>query len=272
MTGSSGFIGKALCEDLLAKGIKVWGISRSETSPIDHPNYKHFKHDVRKELLILFPVDTIFHLASPATSQDFWDKPTEVAETILIGTINITKYASKFGADLFFASSYGAENINPKYTYRDCYDVSKRAGETYIGDYPIAKLNSYIMRIPSVYGPGMPLLANKIVSNFIRYGLTGEMESCLEYPKEEDPLKPLEEQRTYIYIDDLLKQIIEQVENKVPNVSASGTPLNSFQVLHTILETTQGREPKCVMPRIEETINYFRDNLSTALTSLEKDQ
>jgi hypothetical protein len=45
-----------------------------------------------------------------------------------------------------------------------------------------------------------------------------------------------------------------------------------FQVLHTILETTQGREPKCVMPRIEETINYFRDNLSTALTSLEKDQ
>jgi len=257
VTGSSGFIGKALCEDLLEKGIKVWGISRSEESPIDHPNYKHFKHDVRKEMVTYFPVDTIFHLASPASNKDFWDKPNEVAEIILLGTINVTKYAAKFGADLFYASSYGAEQIGSKYTFRDCYDVSKRAGETYVGDYPSVKLKSYTMRIPSVYGPGMPVHADKVMSNFIRCALEGEPP---EFRGE------ITSKRTYIYIDDLIEQIHTQLENKISMVTAKGNDMVTEFLPNEVYRATKGVE---TLPGLSKTIDYFKSTLASA--SLEKD-
>jgi len=250
VTGSSGFIGKALCEYLLAKDIKVWGISRSEDSPIDHPNYKHFKHDIRKEMIAYFPVDTIFHLASPATNKDFWDSPLEVSETILLGTINIAKYAAKFDADLFYASSYGAESIGSEYSYRDCYDVSKRAGETYVGDYPTAKLKSYTMRIPSVYGEGMPLHADKVMSNFIRCELEG---------KPPEMRGDVTAKRTYIYIDDLLDQIYTQIENKAGMVKATGTDVVTEFLPNEILRAKRGEE---TLPGLSKTIDYFKDSLN----------
>lgn len=258
VTGSSGFIGRALCEDLLDKGIQVWGISRSEESPIDHPNYKHAKHDIRQELFTYYPVDTIFHLASPSTNKDFWDKPNEVAEIILLGAINISKYAANFGADLFYASSYGAEQIGSEYSYRDCYDVSKRAGETYVGDYPTVKLKSYTMRIPSVYGPGMPVYADKVMSNFIR---------CAIADKPPTLNGEVSSKRTYIYIDDLLNQIYSQIENKIGTVTAKGTDFVTEFLPNEILRAKRGEES---LPGLIKTIDYFKTILAS--TSSESDQ
>lgn len=258
VTGSSGFIGKALCEDLLDKGIKVWGISRSDESPINHPNYKHFKHDIRKEIVTFFPVDTIFHLASPATNKAFWDKPTEVAETILLGTINITKYAVNLGVNLFYASSYGAANIDPKYRFRDCYDVSKRAGETYVGDYPTSKLKSYTMRIPSVYGRGMPVFEDKIIPNFIRDLLNR---------KEVVMYGQAHEKRTYVHIDDLLRQIHYQIENRISMVDAVGADLTAHDLKEYIKCSLRG---EVSLNGLEETIEYFKSTLAS--TCEERDQ
>jgi len=250
VTGSSGFIGKALCNYLLAKDIKVWGISRSDDSPIDHPNYKHFNHDIRKDMITYFPVDTIFHLASPASNKAFWDAPNEVMETILLGTINITKYAAKFGADLFFASSYGAESIGSEYSYRDCYDVAKRAGETYVGDYPTSKLRAYTMRIPSVYGEGMPLQADKVMSNFIR---------CFLADKPVEMRGDVTIKRTYVYIDSLLDQIYNQMENRVSFVSAEGKAVAAEYLPVKISRAAKGDE---TLTGLSKTISYFRDNLN----------
>jgi len=249
VTGSSGFIGKALCKYLLDKDIKVWGISRSDDSPIDHPNYKHFKHDVRKEMIIYFPVDTIFHLAAPASNKAFWDTPNEVMETILMGTMNITKYAAKFGADLFYASSYGAESIGSDYSYRDCYDVAKRAGETYVGDYPTAKLRTYTMRIPSVYGEGMPIHADKVMSNFIRCELEGKPPEM----RGDVTLK-----RNYVYIDSLLDQIYHQMENRISFVTAEGKSVSTEYLPVKIIRAKKGDE---TLPGLSKTIAYFSENL-----------
>jgi len=251
VTGSTGFIGKALCQHLLDKGVKVWGMARSKESPFDHPNYKHHAYDVREELVTYFPVDIIFHLASPATSKDFWDKPLEVAETILLGTLNVTKYAMKFGCDLFYASSYGAAEIGREYSFRDCYDVSKRAAETYVGDCPSKDLKAYIMRIPSVYGPGMPLHADKVVSNFIRSELSGN-------PPE---LKgEIAKKRTYIYIDDLIKQMLDQIENKQNIVTAVGHDLATEWLPNEIHKAATKGEDN-TLPGLVTTVNYFRENL-----------
>ena len=251
VTGSSGFIGKALCENLLEKGVKVWGISRSEYSPIEHANYKHYSHDIRKELFTFFPVDTIFHLASPSSSKAFRDKPTEVTETILLGTINIAKYASKFGADLFYASSYGGGQIETAYSFRDCYDVSKRAGETYVRDYPTSKLKSYTMRIPSVYGPGMPTHSGGVVSSFIRREIKG---------KPPEFTGDITVERTYIFIDDLLEQIFTQLDNKIAMETAIGLSVATEFLPNIISKANQGDDTS--LRGLIQTINYFKERLN----------
>lgn len=260
VTGSMGFIGKALCLSLLDKGVTVVGLSRGDyaTSVIDHPNYSHHSHDVRKELELILDVDTIFHLASPASTKAFWDNPNEVAETILLGTINMTKYAMKVGADLFYASSYGAEHIGSKYSFRDCYDVSKRAGETYVGDCPSNKLKSYTMRIPSVYGPGMPVYADKVMSNFIRCAIEGKAPTLNG---------EVSAKRTYIYIDDLLDQIYSQLENKIGMVTAKGTDFVTEFLPNEVVRAKRGEES---LPGLIKTIDYFKTILAS--TSSESDQ
>ena len=252
VTGSSGFIGKALCADLLDKGIEVWGISRSDESPIDHPSYNHVQHDIRQELTISLPVDFIFHLASPATIEAFWNKPLEVSETILIGTINMTKYAAKLDVAFFYASSYGVKSISEEYRFRDCYDVSKRAAETYVGDYLTSKLRSYTMRIPSVYGRGMPVHADKIIPNFIRKLLNGEKVSLYG---------DAQEQRTYIHIDDLIKQIYSQLQNKTSMLEAHGPSLNALNLVQYIGSSIKG---EVTLNGLEDTIDYFKSTLASS--------
>lgn len=255
VTGSTGFIGRALTEDLLKKGIRVCGISRSETSPINHPLYSHVQHDVRDPIKNLFGFDTVFHLASYSSVDSFWENPNDVAEIILTGTMNTAKFASRIGAKFFYASSYGAEHIGSFYSFRDCYDVSKRAMETYVGDYPSSRLKAYIMRIPSVYGVGMPVHENKVVSNFIRYALTEKLDGLFVFPDNDSKT------RNYIEIGELIKQIHNQLDIDNPRVSAIGVDLTSYQLFQSIVGLVNDSTSEFTIPKMEETIDYFRASL-----------
>jgi dTDP-glucose 4,6-dehydratase len=88
VTGSSGFVGHHLVEDLLNRGYQVIGIDsltrKGDSQRLifnNHPNYTNFKHDLRvqfSETLInkIGHIDTIFSIASDssvATSVDYPD-------------------------------------------------------------------------------------------------------------------------------------------------------------------------------------------------------
>jgi len=88
VTGSSGFVGHHLVEDLLNRGYIVIGIDsltrKGDSQRLifnDHPNYINFKHDLRvpfSEPLInkIVPIETVFSIASDssvATSVDYPD-------------------------------------------------------------------------------------------------------------------------------------------------------------------------------------------------------
>ena len=47
VTGTAGGIGKAIAERFLAAGCRVYGVDR-EKSAIRHPEYRHFRRDIRK--------------------------------------------------------------------------------------------------------------------------------------------------------------------------------------------------------------------------------
>ena len=264
ITGSTGFIGKALTEDLLSKGVIVYGVSRLSKPNIVHKNYSHIFLNICDSDLIpqlelhvvdIHKIDTVFHLASPSTSTAFLNSPLSVTETILIGTMNVAKLSSLIGARMFYASSYGAAVIHTNYTFRDCYDVSKRAMETYLGDHPVNNLKPYIMRIPSVYGVGMPVHDDKIVSNFIRYSLTNKPDCFFRFPDGNS------DSRNYIEVGDLIDQIYKQLEIGVSKTSSKGVDLTSTQLLQSILGIVNNTDTEFNIPKMKETIEYFRSNL-----------
>ena len=83
VTGGAGFIGSHLCEALLAQGHSVTAIDNFLTGNPqniahlhDNPGFQLVEHDIvrpldTEEINALPPVDSIFHLATPASPADF---------------------------------------------------------------------------------------------------------------------------------------------------------------------------------------------------------
>ena len=77
VTGGGGFVGAHLCEHLLAEGVEVICVDDLSTSaPANvlrgRSNYEFIRHDISQPLNGgQIDVDTVFHLASPASPADY---------------------------------------------------------------------------------------------------------------------------------------------------------------------------------------------------------
>ena len=106
VTGSSGFVGHHLVEDLLNRGYQVIGIDsltrKGDSQRLifnDHPNYINFKHDLRvpfSEPLInkIGPIGTIFSIASDssvATSVDYPDDIINNNVQLILSVLDLTR-------------------------------------------------------------------------------------------------------------------------------------------------------------------------------------
>ena len=76
VTGGAGFLGSHLCDFLLAKGHRVVCIDNLDTGSlqnVEHVESEQFRfvnHDVTRRIELDEPVDYVFHLASPARSEE----------------------------------------------------------------------------------------------------------------------------------------------------------------------------------------------------------
>ena len=196
VTGGGGFLGGHLCERLLADGVEVICVDDLSTSApsaaetfLDQPGYHFVRHDISEPLTDLpFGVDTVFHLASPASPLDYLRLPIETLRTGSIGTGHMLDYAERCGARLVLASTsevYGDPlqhpqtetywgNVNPVGP-RSVYDEAKRFAEALTFAYRRGRSADVgVARIFNTYGPRMRPDDGRIVPTFCRQALAGE--------------------------------------------------------------------------------------------------
>jgi len=190
ITGSAGFIGTHLTQKFLDKGHSVIGLDDFFTGKkenmkffIDHANFTFVEGDVRRAMV--FDVDLIINLASPASPQAYQLDPVRTIETNFIGTLNLLKICQATGARILQASTseiYGDPlespqresywgNVNP-IGLRSCYDEGKRAAESLCFDFwRQYGVDARVVRIFNTYGPYMAVNDGRVVSNFINQAI-----------------------------------------------------------------------------------------------------
>jgi dTDP-glucose 4,6-dehydratase len=198
VTGGRGFLGGHLCERLLDDGIEVICVDDLSTSAPsaagllpDDSGYQFVRHDISEPLtdLPLHPVvDTIFHLASPASPTDYLRLPVQTLLTGALGTANVLDIAERCGARMVLASTsevYGDPLQHPQHeTYwgnvnpvgpRSVYDEAKRFAEALTFAYRRARSADVgVARIFNTYGSRMRSDDGRMVPTFCRQALTGK--------------------------------------------------------------------------------------------------
>lgn len=194
VTGSNGFIGSKLVQQLIQLGHDVIELNRTKGDISDKQTWDR-----------LPPVNIVIHLAALTFVPDSWTHPTAFMQTNLQGTICALEYCRKYDAKLVFMSSYmyGNPELLPipesaKLVAFNPYALSKKMAEEacyFYADYFNVKIT--ILRPFNVYGPDQK--GEFLIPSIIRQALDGK---AIE-------VKVLEPKRDYIYINDVINCIIK---------------------------------------------------------------
>ena len=225
VAGAAGLIGSALCRALLARGIQVLGIDNFLTGSesnlqelYNHPNFELLRHDICRPKAFRGPISYIYHLASPASPEDFAPLAMEIMAVNTLGSWHLLETARKHGAKMLFASTsevYGNPAVHPqREDYwghvnpvgpRSCYDESKRLGESMLLNHARLKGTQVVIsRIFNTYGPRMRARDGRVVPQFLLNALNDE---------------PLllhgggQQTRSFCYVDDLVRGLIGLMES-----------------------------------------------------------
>lgn len=195
VTGSAGFIGSNLVNELLEDGHRVLGIDnfysgrRENVAALKCEAYRVVEHDVREPLddVVKGTVHQIYHLACPASPKSYQMDPDFTWETSVLGIKNVLRLAKKRNVRALFTSTsevYGDPKEHPqKESYwgnvnpmgeRSCYDEGKRAAETYCYNAQRMQWDVRVARIFNTYGPFMSPEDGRVVSNFINQALDNQ--------------------------------------------------------------------------------------------------
>jgi dTDP-glucose 4,6-dehydratase len=245
VTGGAGFLGSHLCDSLARDGYRVICVDNLETGSLQ--NVEHLRgdefvflnHDITNHIAIDEPVDTIYHLASPASPIDYLRLPLQTLKVGSLGTHNALGLAKWKRARFLLASTsevYGDPLIHPQSeTYwgnvnpigpRGVYDEAKRYAEALTMAYHRQQgVDTCIVRIFNTYGPRMRPRDGRAIPTFMRQALANE------------PLTVFgdgSQTRSFCYVDDLingLKALAQSGEHLPVNI---GNPAE-----YTLLELAQ---------------------------------
>ncbi len=176
ITGSEGFIGSHLVEDLIRKKFKVIGLSIRQSKVVD--GITQMRGDIKKISSIPSDVACIVHLAA-LTDLDYCQRhPKECFDTNVMGTQNMLEIARKHDSKFIFASTSQVFGIPKKLPISEnaelhpssVYAASKAAGELLCESYSKSYgLDVVTVRSFSIYGPQSPsyLVTSKIITQII---------------------------------------------------------------------------------------------------------
>lgn len=234
VAGGAGFIGAALCTELLKLGHSVLCVDSLQTGSLqsvkklsEFENFTFIHQDIVQPLdsKKIGLVEQIYNLACPASPKKYQENPIKTIETNVIGTRNLLELAHLAQARFLLASTsevYGCPlqmpqsedywgNVNITGP-RSCYDEGKRCAEALVYAYGEQhQIDTRIARIFNTYGPGMQHDDGRVVSNFVTRILSG---------------LPIEiygdgyQTRCFCYVDDMVNALIALMS------SECNTPVN----------------------------------------------
>ncbi|MEX2210185.1 MAG: UDP-glucuronic acid decarboxylase family protein [Gaiellaceae bacterium] len=224
VTGGAGFLGSHLSDYLLERGHRVICVDSLVTGTLE--NLEHLRgsefvfvnHDVVDPILIDEPVDFVYHLAALASPIDYLRQPLLSLKVGSYGTHNALGLAKFKRARFLLASTsevYGDPLEHPqRETYwgnvnpigpRGVYDESKRYAEAMTMAYHGQQgVDTAIVRIFNTYGPRMRPFDGRAIPTFIRQAI------------EDKPLTVFgsgEQTRSFCYVDDLIRGLVELAES-----------------------------------------------------------
>ncbi len=220
ITGGAGFVGSHLCEALLGRGHRVLCVDSLLTG--NWANVAHLSgragfgflhHDVSRHINVSEPVDSVLHLASPASPVDYLQKPIQTLKAGSLGTLNALGLAKANNARFLLASTseiYGDPEQHPQTEQyrgsvdpvglRGVYNEAKRFAEALTMAYHRSHgTDTRIARIFNTYGPRLRAGDGRVVSNFVVAALAG---------------RPLavhgsgDQTRSFCYVDDLVQGLM----------------------------------------------------------------
>lgn len=229
ITGGAGFIGSHVGDLLIYKGYNVFVIDNLSSGSDYNINKKakFYNLDINSaELENVFKenkIDYVFHFAAQASVSFSTKNPTEDATENILGSINVLKFAKKYGVKKFIVSStaavYGVPEYLPvdeihKTTCLSFYGLSKLTMEKYV---ELFGIDYIIFRFSNVYGPRQSAHGEAgVVAIF-----ADKMKSNEDITIDGDG----EQTRDFVYVADIanacLNAIQRDIKNEIINVSTN---------------------------------------------------
>lgn len=242
ITGSEGFIGKALAAALFARGVEVIGIDRR----IGIEAGEYFSHNS------LHGIDCVFHLAAQ-TSVFNLNKNDIIRDNIDAFRI-VCDTCARYGTRLVYASSSTA---NPENT-TSLYGISKSFNEQYARCY---YANATGVRFHNVYGP------NPRQGTLLWYLLTQERVKLYNMGRNV---------RHFTYIDDIIESLlIAETSYGLPLINAANPQEVSTLKLASLVKQYKPLEIELVgenryFDKIAQSVNESIYTLSLPYISVEE--
>ncbi|MYA97097.1 MAG: SDR family oxidoreductase [Nitrospinae bacterium] len=238
VTGGAGFIGSHLCDQLIALGNDVVCVDNFLTG--NHSNIAHLlengtsnfmliDHNVSEHIHVEGSVDAVFHLASPASPNDYLKFPIQTLKVGSLGTHNALGLAKEKKARFLLASTsevYGDPQIHPQHEEywghvnpigpRGVYDEAKRFSEAMTMAYHRTHgLNAHIARIFNTYGPRMRIADGRAIPAFISQAIRNKPITVFGDGKQT---------RSFCFITDLVDGLIKLMDSEIHEPVNLGNP------------------------------------------------
>jgi dTDP-glucose 4,6-dehydratase len=278
VTGGAGFLGSHLCERLVNDGhhvVCVDNLSTGITSNVEHLHetgrFTFQQHDITESFTVAGPVDCVFHLASPASPDDYSSRPKETLRVGSVGTFTALEIASEKAARFVYTSSsevYGDPKIHPQEeSYwgnvnpigpRSMYDEAKRFGEALATCYRTHDaVNTGIVRLFNTYGPRMRANDGRMVPNFIHQSLAGKPITIYGSGRQT---------RSLCFVDDTVEALTRMAAVDHPGPVNIGNPIEStvLATAELIREICGSRSPISSLPSLVDDPQLRRPDIRLA--------
>jgi nucleoside-diphosphate-sugar epimerase len=228
--GFTGFIGKALIEELKKNSLKYNIFTFDSKNHRIEDKDSLIKYDS-------FNIDHVFHLAGKSSVIESWVSSYEYFHTNVIGTINILEFCKRNKCSLTFVSSYlyGIPNSLPIYETAPLKCMNPYAQTKYLSELNCDfysknfNLEIVILRLFNAYGPGQnnSFLIPKII------------EQTLNDKQDKLYINDLVPRRDFVYIDDIVRALIASINKKseIYNIS-SGVSYSVQEIINVIFKIT----------------------------------